>query len=50
MLSPSLRPPFLKVWIEATFPGLEIIWLATSGGDDQVFLVTKEVLLNYFEQ
>ena len=36
--------------VEATFPGLEIIWLATSGGDDQVFLVTKEALLNYFEQ
>lgn len=36
--------------VEATFHGLEIIWLATSGGDDQVFLVTKEALLNYFEQ
>ena len=36
--------------VEETFPGLEITWLTTSGGDDQVFLVTKEALLNYFEQ
>ena len=34
--------------VEAAFPGLELTWLTTSGGDDQVFLVTKDALLNYF--
>ena len=34
--------------VEATFPGLELTWLTTSGGDDQVFLVTKEALDAYF--
>lgn len=34
--------------VEATFPGLELTWLVTSGGDDQVFLVTKEALDEYF--
>ncbi len=34
--------------VEATFPGLDITWLSVSGGDDQVFLVTKEALIDYF--
>lgn len=34
--------------VEATFPGLEITWLSVSGGDDQVFMVTKEALDAYF--
>jgi ribosomal protein L3 glutamine methyltransferase len=34
------RAPF-----EAAFPTLEVIWLATSAGEDQVLLVTREALL-----
>ncbi len=34
--------------VEAAFPGLELTWLVTSGGDDQVFLVTCEALNAYF--
>jgi len=34
--------------VEALFPGLDIMWLVTSGGDDQVFLVTKDALDEYF--
>lgn len=30
---------------EAAFPSLEVIWLATSAGEDQVLLVTREALL-----
>ena len=30
---------------EAAFPQLEVVWLETSAGDDQVLLVTKEALL-----
>ncbi len=29
----------------AAFPGLEVVWLDTSAGDDQVLLVTREALL-----
>ncbi|WP_457394600.1 50S ribosomal protein L3 N(5)-glutamine methyltransferase [Roseateles sp. P5_E1] len=29
---------------EAAFPALEVVWLETSAGDDQVLLVTKEAL------
>jgi ribosomal protein L3 glutamine methyltransferase len=29
---------------EAAFPNLEPIWLATSAGDDQVLLLTREAL------
>ncbi|EJX01433.1 protein-(glutamine-N5) methyltransferase, ribosomal protein L3-specific [gut metagenome] len=36
--------------VEATFPGLELTWLSVSGGDDQVFMVTKEALLDYFNE
>jgi ribosomal protein L3 glutamine methyltransferase len=30
---------------EAAFPKLEVIWLETSAGDDQVLLITREALL-----
>jgi len=29
---------------EAAFPGLEVVWLATSAGEDQVLLVTRDAL------
>lgn len=32
-------------YFEAAFPTLEVIWLATSAGEDQVLLVTREALL-----
>lgn len=35
------RPHF-----EAAFPHLEVVWLETSAGEDQVLLVAREVLLN----
>jgi ribosomal protein L3 glutamine methyltransferase len=31
--------------VEAAFPGLPLIWTETSGGDDCVFLITREMLL-----
>lgn len=31
----------------AAFPGLEVAWLDTSAGDDQVLVVTRESLLNF---
>lgn len=31
----------------AAFPSLEVMWLATSAGEDQVLLVTREALLAY---
>lgn len=34
--------------VEACFPGLNLMWLTTSGGDDQVFMVTKADLDDYF--
>jgi ribosomal protein L3 glutamine methyltransferase len=34
-----------RVHFEAAFPSLEVIWLATSAGEDQVLLVTREALL-----
>lgn len=34
--------------VEAAFPGLELMWLSVSGGDDQVFMVTKDALDAYF--
>ena len=34
--------------VEETFPGLILTWLTTSGGDDQVFMVTKADLDAYF--
>lgn len=34
--------------LEARFPGLEVTWLSVSGGDDQVFMVTRDALEAYF--
>lgn len=34
-----------RPYFEAAFPELEVVWLETSAGDDQVLLVTKEALL-----
>ena len=34
-----------RAHFEAAFPALEVIWLATSAGEDQVLLVTREALL-----
>ncbi len=34
-----------RAHFEAAFPTLEVIWLATSAGEDQVLLVTREMLL-----
>ncbi|MEI8029984.1 MAG: 50S ribosomal protein L3 N(5)-glutamine methyltransferase [Comamonadaceae bacterium] len=33
-----------RVNFEAAFPRLEVVWLQTSAGDDQVLLVTREML------
>jgi len=30
---------------EAAFPQLEVVWLATSAGEDQVLLLTRDNLL-----
>ena len=35
------RPNF-----EAAFPHLEVVWLETSAGEDQVLLVAREALLS----
>ncbi len=35
-----------RAHFEAAFPTLEVIWLATSAGEDQVLLVTREALLS----
>jgi len=34
-----------RPYFEAAFPRLEVVWLDTSAGDDQVLLVTRETLL-----
>ena len=34
-----------RPYFEAAFPQLEVVWLETRAGDDQVLLVTKEALL-----
>ena len=34
-----------RPYFDAAFPQLEVVWLETSAGDDQVLLVTKEALL-----
>jgi len=34
-----------RPFFEAAFPALEVVWLETSAGDDQVLLITKEALL-----
>jgi len=33
-----------RAHFEAAFPGLEVVWLETSAGEDQVLLVTREAL------
>lgn len=35
-----------RPYFEAAFPSLEVVWLQTSAGDDQVLLVTCEALLS----
>ena len=32
-------------YFEAAFPQLEVVWLETSAGEDQVLLVTRTALL-----
>ena len=34
-----------REFFEAAFPTLEVVWLDTSAGDDQVLLITREALL-----
>jgi len=34
-----------RAYFEAAFPQLEVVWLATSAGEDQVLLATRESLL-----
>jgi len=34
-----------RPYFEAAFPSLEVVWLETSAGEDQVLLVTREVLI-----
>ena len=36
-----------RPFFEAAFPGLEPVWLATSGGDDQVLLLTRDMLTQW---
>jgi ribosomal protein L3 glutamine methyltransferase len=33
------------LYFEAAFPTLEVVWLETSAGEDQVLLITREALL-----
>jgi ribosomal protein L3 glutamine methyltransferase len=34
-----------RAHFEAAFPQLEVVWLTTSAGDDQVLLVTRQALV-----
>lgn len=34
-----------RAYFEAAFPALEVVWLETSAGEDQVLLVTRESLV-----
>jgi ribosomal protein L3 glutamine methyltransferase len=34
-----------RVHFEAAFPALEVVWLDTSAGEDQVLLITREAIL-----
>jgi ribosomal protein L3 glutamine methyltransferase len=36
-----------RAHFDAAFPGLEVYWLATSAGEDQVLLVTREALVAF---
>lgn len=38
-----------RAFFEAAFPTLEVVWLSTSAGDDQVLLITREALLRAFQ-
>ena len=33
-----------RPFFEAAFPELEVVWLETSAGEDQVLLITREAL------
>ena len=33
-----------RAHFEAAFPALDVVWLPTSAGDDQVLLLTRETL------
>jgi ribosomal protein L3 glutamine methyltransferase len=33
-------------YFEAAFPTLEVVWLETSAGEDQVLLITRDALLS----
>lgn len=35
-----------RAFFETAFPTLDVVWLSTSAGDDQVLLITREALLN----
>lgn len=35
-----------RAFFEAAFPTLDVVWLSTSAGDDQVLLITREALMN----
>jgi ribosomal protein L3 glutamine methyltransferase len=34
-----------REFFEQAFPGLDVVWMDTSAGEDQVLLVTRESLL-----
>jgi ribosomal protein L3 glutamine methyltransferase len=36
-----------RPFFEAAFPTLDVVWLSTSAGDDQVLLVTREALVGW---
>ncbi len=35
-----------RAYFEAAFPTLDVVWLSTSAGDDQVLLITRDALVN----
>ena len=34
-----------REYFEAAFPNLDVMWLATSAGDDQVLLLTRQAII-----
>ncbi|NBX22410.1 MAG: 50S ribosomal protein L3 N(5)-glutamine methyltransferase, partial [Betaproteobacteria bacterium] len=36
-----------RAYFEAAFPGLEVVWLETSAGEDQVLLLTLDALARF---
>lgn len=38
-----------RPYFEAAFPSLNVVWLSTSAGDDQVLLVTREALAHFVD-